>query len=285
MPLRDSAKVRVGGAVLAAGIAVGMVTVPASQLPLAPIKDFGESVTPAYEGWYRMADGGRALLIGYFNRNLEQDLEIPIGPNNRVEPGGPDMGQPTVFNQRRGWGVFTIVVPDDFGDRKYTWTLVSGGRTNAIPMGLHVDYEVEPFKDAAMGNTPPILRLESGGTPFRGPPVGIAKEFTATAGLPLALDLWAKDDAHLEPGAAGIAQAKRPPVTVWWFKHRGPGAVTFAEEKPTVDPPGDGVAKTTATFASPGEYILRAQANDNSGEGGGGFQCCWTNVHVKVNVK
>jgi hypothetical protein len=35
----------------------------------------------------------------------------------------------------------------------------------------------------------------------------------------------------------------------------------------------------------PGEYVLRLQANDASGEGGGGFQCCWTNVHVGVSVK
>jgi hypothetical protein len=27
------------------------------------------------------------------------------------------------------------------------------------------------------------------------------------------------------------------------------------------------------------------QANDSTGEGGGGFQCCWTNAHVKVTVK
>ena len=33
-----------------------------------------------------------------------------------------------------------------------------------------------------------------------------------------------------------------------------------------------------------GEYILRAQVNDRSGDGGGGFQCCWTNAHVKVSV-
>ena len=25
--------------------------------------------------------------------------------------------------------------------------------------------------------------------------------------------------------------------------------------------------------------------NDESGEGGGGFQCCWTNTYVKVTVK
>jgi DNA-binding beta-propeller fold protein YncE len=49
--------------------------------------------------------------------------------------------------------------------------------------------------------------------------------------------------------------------------------------------PADGKASTTATFSVPGEYILRLQANDSSGDGGGGFQCCWTNVLVAVSVK
>ena len=30
---------------------------------------------------------------------------------------------------------------------------------------------------------------------------------------------------------------------------------------------------------------LRVQGNDESGEGGGGFQCCWTNTYVKVTVQ
>ena len=46
-----------------------------------------------------------------------------------------------------------------------------------------------------------------------------------------------------------------------------------------------GKASTTATFSEPGEYILRAVANDWTGEGGRGFQCCWTNAQVKVSVK
>jgi hypothetical protein len=46
----------------------------------------------------------------------------------------------------------------------------------------------------------------------------------------------------------------------------------------------DGKATTTAHFGQPGEYILRLQANNSTGDGGGGFQCCWTNVHVKVTV-
>jgi hypothetical protein len=40
-----------------------------------------------------------------------------------------------------------------------------------------------------------------------------------------------------------------------------------------------------ATFATAGDYLLRVQANDESGEGGGGFQCCWTNTYVKVTVQ
>ena len=46
-----------------------------------------------------------------------------------------------------------------------------------------------------------------------------------------------------------------------------------------------GKAATTATFSQPGEYVLRVVANDWSGDGGRGFQCCWTNAQVKVQVK
>jgi hypothetical protein len=60
--------------------------------------------------------------------------------------------------------------------------------------------------------------------------------------------------------------------------------VTFANAKPAIDKAADGKTTTTATFTAPGDYILRAQANDVSGEGGGGFQCCWTNAHVRVTV-
>jgi hypothetical protein len=60
--------------------------------------------------------------------------------------------------------------------------------------------------------------------------------------------------------------------------------VTFAAQAPAIDEK-TGEAKTTAAFSAPGEYILRVQANDATGDGGGGFQCCWTNAHVRVTVK
>lgn len=47
----------------------------------------------------------------------------------------------------------------------------------------------------------------------------------------------------------------------------------------------DGKATANATFSQPGEYVTRVEGNDSSGVGGGGFQCCWTTVYIKVSVK
>jgi len=252
----------------------------AAQLPLEPLKDSGQGVTPAYEGWFKNPDGSFTVLLGYYNRNLKQTLDIPVGPDNRIEPGGPEQGQPTHFLPRRQWGVFTIRVPADFGSKKLTWTIVANGKTASVPVGLHPDYEVEPFKDAANKNTPPILRLEQGGGPLQGPPRGIVATLGTTMPQPVTLTLFASDDGVVTPDRRIPAS----PVTLTWSVFRGPGAVTFSSPKPSIDP-ATGKATTTASFSAPGEYILRAQANDVSGEGGGGFQCCWTNAHIKVVVR
>ena len=267
-------------------------------LPLGPNRNAGEAVTGAFEGWFYRPDGSVTLLVGYFNRNLEQVVDIPIGPNNRIEPGGPDFGQPTHFLSRRQWGVFTIPVPKDFGDKKLTWTIVVNGQTTTIPLSLNPNYQVEPFEEKGMGNTPPTLRLEPGGTAHTGPPNGIAASLTATVSEPLPLTVWvtdkpAKFSANITRppggggggGGAGRGRGARPDLALTWALHRGPANVTFANAKPAIDKAADGKTTTTATFTVPGEYILRAQANDVSGEGGGGFQCCWTNAHVKVAVK
>jgi hypothetical protein len=252
----------------------------AAQLPLEPQRDAGQSVTPAFEGWFKNADGTFTLLVGYFNRNRKETLDIPVGPDNRIEPGGPDYGQPTHFLPRRNWGVFAIKVPADFGNRKLTWTIAANSKPVSIPLGLTKDYQIEPFKDAAQGNTPPVLRLSPDGPSLQGPPVGYAASLAATVGEPLTLTLWATDDGIVDPNR----KVPEWPVNVTWLKHRGPGTVTITPAKPQIDRT-DGKATATATFDKPGEYVLRAQANDVSGEGGGGFQCCWTNAHVKITVR
>lgn len=283
-PAKRSLVTRGGIALLAGGCALLGTALVSAQLPLDAIKESGQGVSPAFEGWFETKDGRKALLIGYWNRNTKQALDIPVGPNNRIEPGGPDMGQPTHFDPRRGWGTFTVVLPPDFGATKLTWTIVANGRTESIPMGLHPDYVVEPYRETGMGNTPPVLTFEPKGRPFTGPPIGIAVEKTATVGQPLDLTTWATDDGIEDPRFPGRGNK---PLNVRWIVHRQPpGAeVRFAEDRPKVDKENGGRATTTATMSTAGEYILRAQGTDLSGEGGGGFQCCWTSAHVKVTVR
>ena len=259
------------------------------QLTLQPPHDSGQSVTPAFEGWFQNADGTFSILWGYFNRNFKQEVDVPVGSNNKVEPGGPDQGQPTHFLLRRQWGVFVSTVPKDFGKKKITWTLTVNGTTTAIPASLDPLWEVAPFKDAT-GNTPPFVGFSESG-PFVQGPRGQSQSLTASVGSPLSLPLWVSDDANVIPGAAKL---NTPAVTLTWTKFRGPGMVTFSNAKPAIEqasfatPPNSvfqGKAVTTATFSAPGEYILRVQANDWTGDGGRGFQCCWSNAQVKVSVK
>lgn len=276
-------------ACLAAGTGVA-----ARQLAMEPLKDAGLNVYPAFEGWYQNVDGTYTLLIGYYNRNKKQTLDIPIGPENRIEPGGPDQGQPTHFVVGRGWGTIAVKVPKDFGDKKLTWTLTANGRTVSVPFGLTKGYQIEPYLDAAMGNKPPVFKFAEQDEGLTGPPkpLSAAPVINGAAGEAVPITFWITDDGHVEPATGGSAAApppggaagppRRPRVSATLSKYRGPGAITFADSTPAVEK--DRVS-TTATFSMPGEYVIRIEGNDSSGVGGGGFQCCWSTAYLKVIVK
>src|ERR1700730_15492604 len=166
------------------------------QLTPEPPHDSGQGITAAYEGYFENPDGSLSILFGYYNRNLKQDLDIPVGPDNRLEPGGPDRGQPTHFLLGRQWGVFAVKVPSDFGDSKITWTIVANGQTMVIPASLKADYEISPFAEAAIGNTPPVVSFEERGPTVQGP-LGLVAQRTGKVGNPLGLPLWVSDDAKL----------------------------------------------------------------------------------------
>ena len=279
----------------ACGILLAAGCLPATaQLTGEPHHEAGQSVTGAFEGWWKNTDGSFSILFGYFNRNGAQELDIPIGPENRIEPGGPDNGQPTHFGIGRGWGVFTTRVPADFGNKKLQWTLTANGKTMVVPASLNPLYLIRPFKEDTMGNTPPLVRFDEGGDGMQGPgPSRILKTVNASVGVPLALEAWVEDDAKQGEGATRVPPG--PPARARWAKFRGPGDVTFAAKTQPLDTAGAkaaspnskfaGKASTTATFTKPGQYILLLDANDWSGDGGGGFLCCWTNAELQVNVK
>jgi hypothetical protein len=269
----------------------------AAQQPASlpePRRGAGDSVTPAFEGWFYNPDGSRSFLIGYYNRNSRQEIDIPIGPNNRIEPGGPDMGQPTHFLPGRQWGMFVLPVPREFKPTdSITWTIVANGQSVTIPFRLHPDYVMSPLTEIAVGNTPPVLRFEPNGKTFQGPLATLASapSKTASVATPLPIEVWLSDDMKFTSGTSAPPSSARQPVSMSLSKYRGPGKVTFEKPKPAVEKqaagsaPFNGKASTTAKFSEPGDYVLHLIGNDYSGEGGGGFGCCWTTALLKVSVK
>ncbi len=282
------------GVLLLAGGALASAQ-QAPTLPYEPPKQFGASVTGAFEGWFDSADGTHNFLVGYFNRNLKQAQDIPVGLNNRIEPGGPDMGQPTHFEPHRRTGVFIVPVPKTFSpDQKLTWTLTVNGQTTQIPLRLHRDYNVNPFSEIAANNTPPIVRV-AGGAAIQGPVAHLSKApvMTATVGAPLSLTASVDDDGKFSSATMALVTDNRSPVNLRWKKFRGPGTVTFepadlkleVAKGGKVNQPFSGTGTTSVKFSAPGEYALLLLATDYSGEGGNGEVCCWTNAYVKVTVK
>jgi hypothetical protein len=241
----------------------------------------GQNVAPSFEGWEAKADGTFDLLFGYLNRNLDEELDIPIGPENTVEPGGPDRGQPTHFLPRRNRYVFRINVPKDFGAKEVVWTLTAKGKTEKAYGSLKYDYVIDPLlimKDVGALGAKKIEREN------RAPSVEVKGDTrrTAKVGEAVALVAVASDDGIPSPRAVPL----RYPVTanalglrVAWFVYRGAGKVTFEPEQfkvytdyrsnspwtPGWAPPPvpkDGTYRVSVTFGSPGTYVLRVMAHD-----------------------
>jgi hypothetical protein len=268
-------------AVLCVGLlAMGALVAAQGQLPgVEPLRDFGQDVTPSFEGWYPNADGTYSLSFGYMNRNVKEEVDIPIGPDNKLEPGPIDQGQPTHFLPRRQMGLFTVVVPKDFAKRRITWTLTRNGRANTVTGHLDDRWLIDALEDPTIHNKPPVLRWTQSAPEHLGPRP-LVTTLTGTANTPVQLEAWVSDDKVSLRGDQKQAEI----LTVVWQKYRAPGEVTFVKDRPEVDKTTGHVA-TTATFSQPGEYWLRLMVNDYTGPTGASGQCCWTNGIAKITVR
>ncbi|QJR35814.1 hypothetical protein [Gemmatimonas groenlandica] len=256
-----------------AALAVAPTAVARAQGSLAPPSPSGRTVTPVFEGWYRNKDGSYSLSFGYYNRNTVEQMEVPVGSDNFVAPGAANQGQPSSFAPRRHFGVFAVVVPADFGTKQIVWTVKDRGQTFAIAGSLRPDWEIDAIEgEASSENTPPALRFTPAGPEGRGPLGVTTAPLRTRVGVPLALSVAASDDAKT-----------KAPVDLTWFKHQGPGDVSFAPSTNRLAPTG-GAATTTATFNRAGEYLIRVRANDLSAMTAGHAQCCWTNGFIPVTV-
>lgn len=241
----------------------------------------GQNAAPIFEGWQKNADGTISMVFGYLNRNYEEELDLPVGPDNRCDPAPVDCGQPTHFLTRRQRFVFKVTVPKDWPkDRKFVWSLTSRGKTDTANGSLVPEMEIDNgtiSENAGTGiltdgNQPPTIVAIS-------PAQTIALPGTAT------LTVSANDDGLPKPrpprpptvGAAPAATPATPPspealeamarrqpgIRFQWIHYRGAGTVTF-------DPPtapavhGKPVEMTTkVSFSRPGTYVLRAIASDS----------------------
>jgi len=244
-----------------------------AQGSLAPPSPSGLTVTPVFEGWYRNKDGSYSLSFGYYNRNTDEQMDVPIGSDNFVTPGAPNQGQPSSFAPRRHWGVFALVVPANFGTKQVVWTVKDRGQTFTIAGSLKPDWEIDAVEgEASSNNTPPALRFSAEGPEGRGPLGVTGSPLRTRVGTPVSLSVMVTDDART-----------KAPVDLTWFKHQGPGTVTFSAPTNRLAPTG-GTGTTTATFSRAGDYRIRVRANDLSAMTAGHAQCCWTNGFLLVTV-
>jgi hypothetical protein len=156
----------------------------------------GQNVSPAFEGFEENADGSFSLVFGYMNRNWQEEIDVPVGPDNNIEPGGPDQGQPTHLLPRRNRFIFRVRVPKDWGTKEMVWTLTTRGKTEKAYASLKTDYRLENIdlmsETGALGagtsspevraNQPPVVKIEG------------AKDRSGQVGQPLTLTALVTDD-------------------------------------------------------------------------------------------
>lgn len=273
------------------------------QRPLSPLPPEGLRVAPFFDGWYQNPDGTITLSFGYSNLNRDETVEIPLGPDNVITPKEFDGRQPTTFvpaapdvqrddaaaaagaaggRRERERGVFTVTVPAGFqGD--VVWTLRVRGLAYSVPGRARTGaYQLRwPM---AMGSVPPLLRFKPDGPAGRGPTGIDADPLQARVGVPVGLTIWIADDSNREATPVPVATKTKAAMNVRWYKHSGPGPVTFSPPRTPI-PELQGSATTSVTFTQPGEHVLRVRV-DNFGrvDTSSGNQCCWTNGYVKVTV-
>ena len=254
------------------------VWIQAQQLPTAiPQTKWasGQDVVPYFEGWIRNPDGSFDMVFGYFNRNWEEQLAIPTGAENSVEPGGPDRGQPTYFLPRRQGWVYRVRVPKDFGKQAVTWTITANGKTQKAYGELLPVQEITERIVMTRGNLNP-----GEGDPNKPPSLTVATVPSASVGEPVKLTASVADDGLPKPREAAPRRtiatdatriqaqtnsnaAPRPRgLTVSWMQIRGPAKVNVEPAGST--PVTDGKASITARFQQPGTYVLRVTANDGA---------------------
>lgn len=246
------------------------------QFALVNVLPFGQPVIPLYEGYYSNPDGTKSLSFGYFNMNLEETFDIPIGPDNFIEPAEFNGMQPTHFmaapkergRNHRHQSVFTITVPESY-TQPIVWTIRFKGHpfvVTAHPDGAET-FRTDDGESVTDSPLAAIVRFAPSDPPVFGRNGPVTGPLSVAVNRPLPLSVL-------------VDPRGRPQNTVTWYHHQGPGQVTFSEPATTIKGPAE--VTTTATFSEPGDYVIRVTTLESTAAMV--QHCCWTNAYVKVTV-
>jgi hypothetical protein len=226
----------------------------------------GQDVSPTFDGWESNPDGTFSFYFGYLNRNSEEALDVPIGPENSFDLGNGDQGQPTHFYPERRWFVFKVTVPKDWPkDKRLVWTLTNRGRTNVAKGWLQPEWEIDQLLISKNAISDPFLKAANT-NPTRdnkAPVITGGPAQTVTLPAVATLKVTATDDGLPKPGP-GDRGGKVEGVQIRWILYRGPGKVQF---DPDLSPAVYGkplTSETKVTFSAPGNYRIRAIATDGA---------------------
>ena len=275
-----------------------------STRPLRPPPPGGLAIIPFMEGWYANEDGSVTVSFGYHNRNTE-DVVIPLGEGNRIEPAQLGGMQPEIYFSGRHPGVFAVTIPASMQDESVWWHIKTGNLEALKVPGERGSNAYELDRNPRpQGSVQPHIWFEDGN---RGSgPEGVVATSTKTiaVGAALTLEVETEDPSVRDP--SNPLFAKPLDTRVIWYKHQGPGEVSFTEHASTpfittpakstrgmipaaparvAIPAGKGPARVLATFSEPGEYMIRARLDNwKSSDSDGLDQCCWSNAYQRVRV-
>ena len=249
---------------------------------LRNLRPSGQPVIPLFDGWYHNPDGTFELCFGFHNLNTARGIEIPLGPDNFIEPARFDGLQPMYFDEvppeyRRRFCIFTVNLEDLEEAPAVVWTLRIGGRTYSVPGSSSEHYRMDELEQSSRGNSAPLVRFDALEEDERRGRMMVLGEWTATTtvGVPVSLVYTVTDPNDIPLGVTRLI----------WGKHQGPGSVDFGAGDTEIETEAVSFShRTTATFGEPGEYLLRLQAVDWDLGNAFGFHCCWTNRYVRVRV-
>jgi hypothetical protein len=226
----------------------------------------GQDVSPTFDGWEGNADGTFSFYFGYLNRNSDEEIDVPLGPENTFDLGNGDQGQPTHFYPARRWFVFKVTVPSDWPkDKRVVWTLTNRGRTNLAKGWLQPEWEIDQLLISKNAISDPFLQAANTNPTRENKAPVITPGPAQTVTLPAAatLQATATDDGLPKPGP-GDRGGKVQGVQIRWILYRGPGKVQF---DPDLSPAVYGkplTSETKVTFSAPGNYRIRAIATDGA---------------------